>query len=226
MKRLTVLLLFSSLSFTNCGSGPSQDLSGLLLLLAGGGGGNSTFHCGQTVANPVSFSSTNGAIVDKASLITAMGGDNCQTPSLVDNNNGTVTDTANHFIWTLCVIDGTTDEPHTYSNPNCGAFGGTDASYDQPAASNVCASLTFAGRSNWKLPDAIQTNLLRSDSSPFALSSFGSADNSISDAGTAWSSTVISSSLGIISLYQATNSFRSINTNATAQAPVICIAEL
>lgn len=224
MKHLAVLFLFSYLSFTNCGGGPSQDLSGLLLLLAGGGGANS-FHCGQTVANPVTFASTNGATVDEANLVTALGGNNCQTPSLTDNGNGTVTDSANNFIWTLCVIDGTTDQPHTYNNPNCGAFGGTDASYDQPAASNVCAGLTFAGRSNWKLPDAIQSNLLRSDSSPYALGAFGSANNSISDAGTVWTSTVISSSLGIVSLYQATNSYQSFATNSTSQAVVVCLAE-
>ncbi|PJZ26323.1 hypothetical protein CH352_07055 [Leptospira hartskeerlii] len=225
MKRLTVLFLFSYLSLINCGSGPSQDLSGLLLLLAGGGG--NSFHCGQTVANPVSFASANGNFVDETSLLTALGGDNCSTPSLTNNENGTVIDATNKFLWTLCVIDGNTGSPHTYSTPNCGVFTGADVGYDQSGGATVCSNLTYAGHSDWILPDAIQLHVLRTASTPFALGAFGSANNSIADGGTpVWSSTIISSSLGITPLYEANNVFQAFTVTSVSQAIVICMAKL
>ncbi|MCR1793400.1 MULTISPECIES: hypothetical protein [unclassified Leptospira] len=230
MKRLTVLFLFSSLSFTNCGSGPSQDLSGLLLLLAGGGGGNSTFHCGQTVANPVSvsFGASSGNFVTESDLLTALGGDNCSTPSLTDNNNGTVTDSENRFIWTLCVLDNASDAPNTFTSPNCSDFDANDSSFNQTNALTTCSNLTFASRSDWILPDAIQLHSLRSTSSPYVLGAFGTANNSLGDSQTAWSSTIINGTtetLGITALYEATNVFRAFTPNSVSVTTVVCVAK-
>ncbi|GBF37363.1 hypothetical protein LPTSP1_03430 [Leptospira johnsonii] len=206
-------------------------MSGLLLLLAGGGGPNS-FHCGQTVANPVSvsFAVSNGNYVSESNVLAALGGDNCSAPNLTDNNNGTVTDSANKFIWTLCVMDGNTNSPHDFISSNCEAFNGdgSEASYDQSDASTVCSNLTFAGYSNWILPDAIQLHSLRSASSPYVLGAFGTANNSLGASQTAWSSTVINGTvetLGITPLYEATNVFRAWQPVTTGQTTVVCVVE-
>lgn len=232
MKRLTVLFLFSYISLINCGGGPSQDLSGLLLLLGTGGPANS-FHCGQTVANPVSFSgTTDGATVaDESGLIAALGGNNCETPSLTNNGNGTVTDSANRFMWTLCIIDGSASpyKPHTYSNPNCGAFTGSDSSFNQAQGKSICEALTFAGRSDWEMPDAIQTNSLRDTSSPYALGVFGTTTKSLPEAQLIWSSSYVTGTVSyhaIFSRYASGAGFYSGDVNTTPQGAFICVAKL
>ncbi|MGJ4747068.1 DUF1566 domain-containing protein [Leptospira sp. SA-E8] len=229
MKHLYAILLLSIISFFNCAGPKQDDLSGLLLLLGAGGPGSS-FHCGQTVANPVSvsFGASNGDYVNESNLLTALGGDNCSAPNLTDNNNGTVTDSQNRFIWTLCVLDNASDAPNTFSSPNCAGFDANDSSFDQTNASTTCSNLTFAGYSNWILPDAIQLHSLRSASSPYVLGAFGTANNSLGDSGTAWSSTVINGTvetLGITPLYQATNVFRAWQPVTTGQTTVVCVVE-
>lgn len=229
MKHLSAILLLSIISFFNCAGPKQDDLSGLLLLLAGGGGLNS-FHCGQTVANPVtvSFAASNGNYITESNLLTALGGDNCSTPNLTDNNNGTVTDSQNRFIWTLCVLDDSSDAPNTFSTPNCAAFDANDSSFAQTSASTACSNLTYAGRSDWILPDAIQLHSLRSASSPYIIGSFGTANNSLGDSQTAWSSTIIngtSETLGITALYEASNVFRAFTPSTTGQTTVVCVAE-
>lgn len=230
MKHLSAILLFSIISILNCAGPKQDDLSGLLLLLAGGSGGGNSFHCGQTVANPVSvsFGVANGNYVNEVDLLAALGGDNCNPPNLTDNNNGTVTDSENHFIWTLCVLDDLSNAPNDFTASNCAGFDANDSSFSQTSASTTCSSLTFAGRSNWILPDAIQLHSLRSASTPYVLGAFGTANNSIGDSGTAWSKTVINGTietLGITSLYEATNVFRAFTPNTTGQTTVICVAE-
>lgn len=228
MKRLTLLFLFCYLSLANCGS-DSDSAKDLLLLL----GGSNLLHCGQTVANPVSFTgTTDGATVaDESGLIAALGGDNCKTPSLTNNENGTVTDSVNRFMWTLCVIDGTTTpkQPHTYSSPNCGAFTGSDSGFYQSQGESICANLTFAGRSDWILPDAIQTNTLRSGSSPYALGAFGTANNSIAGAQLIWSSSYVTGAVSyhaIFSRYANGAAFYSGDVSTSAQGAFICVAKL
>ncbi|MEI7014951.1 hypothetical protein [Leptospira licerasiae] len=229
MKHLSAILIFSIIAILNCAGPKQDDLSGLLLLLGAGGPGSS-FHCGQTVANPVSvsFAVSNGNYVNESNLLTALGGDNCSTPNLTDNNNGTVTDSANRFIWTLCVLDNSSDAPNTFSSPNCASFDANDSSFDQTNASTTCSNLTFAGYSNWILPDAIQLHSLRSASSPYVLGAFGTANNSLGDSGTAWSSTVINGTvetLGITPLYEASNVFRAFSPSTTGVTTVVCVAE-
>ncbi|TGK38810.1 hypothetical protein [Leptospira andrefontaineae] len=230
MKHLSAILLFSIISILNCAGPKQDDLSGLLLLLAGGGGPGNSSHCGQTVANPVSvsFGVTNGNYVTESNLLAALGGDNCSTPSLTDNNNGTVTDSANRFIWTLCVLDDSSKAPNAFNTPNCDAFDANDGIFSQTSASTACSNLTYAGRSNWILPDAIRLHSLRIASSPYVLGAFGSANNSLGDSGTAWSSTVINGTietLGITPLYETVNVFRAFTPSTDDQTTVVCVAE-
>ncbi|TGL58326.1 hypothetical protein [Leptospira sarikeiensis] len=228
MKHIGAILLLSVVTLTNCGSDSKQDLSGLILLL--GGSGILGVYCGQTASNPVSFgTATNGATVaDESGLIAALGGNNCQTPSLTNNGNGTVTDTANRFMWTLCVIDGTTSpkQPHTYSNPNCGGFTGSDSSFDQGQGESICSGMTFAGRSNWEMPDAIQSNTLKTASAPYALGVFGTADNSFADAQLIWSSSEVTGSLAIFSRYANGAAFYSGDKSTTSQGAFVCLSKL
>ncbi|WP_367898927.1 DUF1566 domain-containing protein [Leptospira sp. WS58.C1] len=227
MKRLTVLLLFSSLSFTNCGSGPSQDLSGLLLLLAGGGGGNSTFHCGQTVANPVPYSTTTNQPVASASdFITAAGGNNCGSASLVDNDDGTVTDTQNHFLWTLCTAyNPATIQLYDYVSSNCnaGAVVAADRNITQSQAVVFCESLTFAGHSDWILPDAIQLDTLYVASNPYSLTPFGTKE-SLKRLGSVWTSTQTTDRI-IHTYLGSTDRIVAVGNN-TGLASLICIAKI
>ncbi|EIE00342.1 DUF1566 domain-containing protein [Leptospira licerasiae] len=232
MKRLTLLFLFSYLSLANCGSDSKQDLSGLLLLLAGGGGLNS-FHCGQTVANPVTFANANDAYINSVnndSFITALGGNNCGTATLVDNDNGTVTDSKNHFLWTLCTgfNSGTgTISLYDYVTGDCnaGSVTANDFNITQAEAETFCDNLTLAGHSDWMLPDAIQLYSLYSSTNPFALSSFGTK-SSLARVGGAWSTTQRNSQ-SIVNVYgSATDRFFSTNATSTAISSFICVAKL
>ncbi|TGL36658.1 DUF1566 domain-containing protein [Leptospira koniambonensis] len=227
MKHSVAVLLFSIVSLVNCSEDSKQDFTALLLTLG------VSSHCGQRVANPVNFSGATDTtnVADESGLITALGGNNCETPSLTNNGNGTVTDSANRFMWTLCLIDGSSSpsKPHTYANPNCGALAGADASYNQAQAESICANLSFAGRTDWILPDAIQSNTLRSGSSPYALGVFGTADNSLPDAQLTWSSSYVTgtiSNLAIFSRYANGEAFYSGNVNTNSQGLVFCVAKL
>lgn len=230
MKHLTVLFLFSYISLINCGGGPSQDLSGLLLLLGTGGPANS-FHCGQTVANPVSYSSYSASlpavIADSSGFISATGGNNCGTAALVDNDDGTVTDTQNKFLWTLC----TAYNPGTIalydyvsSNCNAGAVVAADRNITQSQAIAFCESLTFAGHSDWILPDAIQLDTLYTTSSPYSLDPFGTKE-SLKRLSVVWTSTQTAD--GIIHTYTSgADRFVAAAKTATSIVSLICVAKI
>ncbi|PJZ64722.1 hypothetical protein CH371_16495 [Leptospira wolffii] len=231
MKHLTVLFLFSYISLINCGGGPSQDLSGLLLLLGTGGPANS-FHCGQTVANPVSYSSYSSSlpavIADNSGFISAAGGNNCGTAALVDNDDGTVTDTQNKFIWTLCTAyNPGTVQLYDYVSPNCntGAVG-TDRDITQSQAVTFCENLTFAGHSDWILPDAIQLDTLYTASSPYTIDPFAIvAKNSLRRMSVVWSSTQTAD--GIIHAYTSgTERFVAAEKTAIGLASLVCVAKI
>ncbi|TGK56985.1 DUF1566 domain-containing protein [Leptospira wolffii] len=230
MKRLTVLFLFSYISLINCGGGPSQDLSGLLLLLGTGGPANS-FHCGQTVANPIPHSTnTNTAVGDPVDFINAAGGNNCGAAALVDNDDGTVTDTENHLLWTLCTAykSGLTIFLYDYVSSDCnvgGVAGAPDKDITQSEAVVFCESLTFAGHSNWILPDAIQLDTLYTTSNPFSLSPFGIKE-SLKRLGVIWTSTQTTDR--IIHTYTSgtlTTRFVAVG-EAAGQASLICVAKI
>lgn len=233
MKRLTVLFLFSYISLINCGGGPSQDLSGLLLLLAGGGPGNS-FHCGQTVANPLSYSNYDSSslpvvITDNSGFISAAGGNNCGAAALVDNDDGTVTDTQNKFLWTLCTAYN--PEPiqlynYVSSSCNTGSVVTADRDITQSQAAAFCESLTFAGHSDWILPDAIQLETLYTASNPYSLDPFGIvAKNSLRRMSVVWTST--QTVHGIIHAYTGTpDRFVAAAKTATGLASLICVAKI
>ncbi|PJZ79005.1 DUF1566 domain-containing protein [Leptospira neocaledonica] len=233
MKHLSAILLFSIIAILNCAGPKQDDLSGLLLLLAGGPGNSS--HCGQTVANPVDagFTLTTNTYISNANnsaFVTAMGGNNCESAALVDNDNGTVTDTANHFLWTLCTSYNSsgTISKYNYATGDCAANDPPttdDINITLAQAEAFCNSLTFAGHSDWVLPDAIQLFSLYSPTTPFALGSFGSK-KSVTKVG-AWSTTQTTSSHTIVHSYG--NSTQRFFTTTASTAPIasfICVAKI
>lgn len=213
----------------NCAGPKQDDLSGLLLLLAGGGGGNS-FHCGQTVANPVPYSTiTNQPPASVSDFITAAGGNNCGSASLVDNDDGTVTDTQNKFLWTLCTAyNASPIQLYDYVSSNCnaGSVVAADRNITQSQAVAFCESLTFAGHSDWILPDAIQLDTLYTTTTPFSLGSFGTKE-SLKRLGVVWASTQTNDS--IVHAYTngtATQRFVAIAASSTTFASLICVAKI
>ncbi|MEI1278408.1 DUF1566 domain-containing protein [Leptospira venezuelensis] len=229
MKRLTVLFLSFYLSFANCGGAPSQDLSGLLLLLAGGGSGSSS-HCGQTVANPIPYTTaTNNPPASVTDFINAAGGNNCGAASLVDNDDGTVTDTQNNFLWTLC----TAYKPagsillYDYVTSNCNAGGVVAADRDmtQSEAVTFCQNLNFAGHTDWVLPDAIQLDTLYISANPFSLTPFGTKE-SLKRLGVVWTSTRTADRI-VHTYTNGTVSQRFIAVaDNTGLASLICVAKI
>lgn len=234
MKHLSAILLFSIITILNCAGPKQDDLSGLLLLLGAGGPSNS-FHCGQTVANPVDagFTVTTNTYISNANndtFVTAMGGNNCESATLTDNDNGTVTDTANHFLWTLCTgyNPSGTILKYDYTSSDCNAGGVTadDINITRAQAESFCNSLTFAGHSDWVLPDAIQLFSLYSTTTPFALSSFGSK-KSVARVGGAWSTTQTTSSHSIVNAYaSATQRFFTTTASSNNVSSFICVAKI
>ncbi|TGK02165.1 DUF1566 domain-containing protein [Leptospira selangorensis] len=234
MKHLSAILLFSIISILNCAGPKQDDLSGLLLLLAGGGGGNS-FHCGQTVANPVNvgFSTSPNsyvANVNNDAFVTALGGNNCESAALVDNDNGTVTDTANHFLWTLCTgyNSSGTILKYDYTSSDCNAAStptSDDINITFAQAESFCNSLTFAGHSDWGLPDSIQLFSLYSATTPFALSSFGTK-KSLVRVGGSWSTTQTTSYSIVNSYANATQRFFTTAPSTTSVGSFVCVAKI
>ncbi|TGM98610.1 DUF1566 domain-containing protein [Leptospira dzoumogneensis] len=228
MKRLTLLFLFSYITLTNCGSDSKQDLSGLLLLLAGGPG--SSFHCGQTVANPVPYTTTtNQSPASISDFINAAGGNNCGSASLVDNDDGTVTDTQNHFLWTLCTAykPAGTILLYDYVTSNCNAGGVVTADRDitQAQAVTFCENLNFAGHTDWFLPDAIQLDTLYISTSPFSLTPFGTKE-SLKRLGVVWTSTQTTDKI-IHTYTSGTVAQRYVAVaDSTGLASLICVAKL
>lgn len=64
------------------------------------------------------------------------------TPALVDNSDGTITDDVNNLLWQKCQMG------QTFS----GTCTGTITTDTWQNALSYCNSLTWAGRSNWRLP--------------------------------------------------------------------------
>ncbi|MGJ4788384.1 Lcl domain-containing protein [Leptospira koniambonensis] len=203
----------------------------------GAGGGLNSFHCGQTVANPVNagFTVTTNSFVSNANndaFVAAMGGNNCETPALVDNDNGTVTDTANHFLWTLCTgynpSGSGTILKYNYTTGDCDAGGsvtGDDNNITLAQAETFCNSLTFAGHSDWVLPDAIQLFSLYTPTTPFALGSFGTK-KSITRTG-AWSTTQTTSSDTVVNSFgSATQRFFTTTASTNGISSFICVAKI
>ncbi|TGM86625.1 DUF1566 domain-containing protein [Leptospira licerasiae] len=226
MKHLSAILIFSIIAILNCAGPKQDDLSGLLLLLAGGGGLNS-FHCGQTVANPVGYSTaTNSPVASSSDFLTAAGGNNCGSASLVDNDDGTVTDTQNKFLWTLCTAyNPATIQLYDYVSSDCnaGAVVAADRNITQSQAVAFCESLTFAGHSDWILPDAIQLDTLYVASNPYSLTPFGTKE-SLKRLGSVWTSTQTADRI-IHTYLSATDRFVAVG-NATGLASLICVAKI
>ncbi|PKA15067.1 DUF1566 domain-containing protein [Leptospira haakeii] len=229
MKHLYAILLVSFISFFNCAGPKQDDLSGLLLLLGAGGPSNS-FHCGQTVANPVpysNYSAVPAVLASSSDFITAAGGNNCGSASLVDNDDGTVTDNQNHFLWTLCTaFNASPIQLYDYISSNCnaGSVVTADRNITQSQAVAFCESLTFAGHSDWILPDAIQLDTLYTTSNPFSLTPFGTKE-SLKRLSVVWTSTQTAD--GIVHTYtSSTDRFVAAAKTANNVASLICIAKL
>lgn len=229
MKHLSAILLFSIITILNCAGPKQDDLSGLLLLLAGGGGGNS-FHCGQTVANPVSYSnygSLPAVVASSSDFLSAAGGNNCGSAALVDNDDGTVTDTQNKFLWTLCTAyNPGTIQLYDYVSSNCnaGSVVAADRNITQSQAVAFCESLTFAGHSDWILPDAIQLDTLYTTTNPFSLNPFGTKE-SLKRLSVVWTSTQTAD--GIVHTYtSATDRFVAAAKTSNTIASLICVAKI
>ena len=105
--------------------------------------------CVQVSSNPVANA-------------TSLGG-NCVSPVLVDQFNGTVKDTANNLLWIKCLVrtDGSGNSTVWESSPgSCNAANAATVKFEVPGiteeASPTCNNLTYAGRSDWVLPDLKQ----------------------------------------------------------------------
>lgn len=250
MKRIFYLALVSVIFLTNCDSKSKDDtglLAAFLLLNAnstGNPGGGDTFHCGQTVANPVDFtasgtttdgSGTYGYIpaASNSDFVTAIGGNNCDTPTLVNNNDGTVTDTANHFLWTLCTgyTPSGSLQLYNYVSGDCDAAAtpnSDDNDYTQADAETFCNGLNFAGHSDWILPDSIQLYSLYQNTSPFVQGPFGTKKSLVrGGGGGVFSSTKITGGLDISNTFVDTTRlfFRS-SVGMTGIGSLICVAKI
>lgn len=173
MKRIasSVLIVGVISLLSACPSGSNEDskpdIAQLLLLAvlnsAGTGGGSSTaqtVNCQQTAANPVS---TIGAPL----------GATCTTVNLVNNGDGTVTDSANKLMWTRCTMLKSANQPS--GSTSCSAVSLGADGYQAAAAQTVCQGLSFAGYSDWDLPDAAQLETLIDESkttNPYAFAVF------------------------------------------------------
>ena len=113
----------------------------------------------------------------------------CDIPSFSDNGNGTVTDSVNRMLWTRCSLDGITLLPDD-AGATCNGASGVSDVFNFNAAKSACDNLTYAGRSDWVLPDAtrLPTLAVAQGASPHIHSFFpgtpGTSPNYFS--GTTW----------------------------------------
>lgn len=139
-------LMFLSLSACNSDNGSSNDSSLLLLGLAAAtrtASSTTAQTCAQSAANPVSSVSEIGGV--------------CATPTLVQVGDGTVRDTANNILWIQCAMDddGSPGAVHETSPMACQTIGASQV-FTASTGQGLCSSLTYAGRTGWKLPDLRQ----------------------------------------------------------------------
>jgi len=146
---VTCLPLLALLLLANCTSNGGSS-GGTTPTDSSGGSGNTTqAGCQQTSSNPVANA-------------TSLGG-NCVTPTLVDQGNGTVKDTANNLLWVRCLVrtDASDNSIVWESTPgSCNAANAATVKFElagiNEQASTTCNNLTYAGRSDWVLPDLKQ----------------------------------------------------------------------
>jgi len=128
----------------NPANNSSSDASWLLHALAGASASSSSAQtCAQSASNPVSSVSEIGGA--------------CATPVLVQVGDGTVRDTANNILWIQCAMDddGSPGAVHETSPMSCQSIGASQV-FTAATGNGLCSSLTYAGRTGWKLPDLRQ----------------------------------------------------------------------
>ncbi len=148
MKPRHLLTGLLALFLTACNQGGNSDAESSLLLLGLAAAGRSSTAataqtCAQSAANPVSSVSEIGGV--------------CATPTLVQVGDGTVRDTANNILWIQCAMDddGSPGAVHETSPMACQSIGASQV-FTASTGQGLCSSLTYAGRTGWKLPDLRQ----------------------------------------------------------------------
>lgn len=142
---LTALIL-CTLVACNPDNSSGNDASLLLLGAISSGQSSSASAsqtCAQSAANPVSSVSEIGGV--------------CATPVLVQVGDGTIRDTANNILWIQCAMDddGSPGAVHETSPGSCQTIGASQV-FSAATGQGLCSSLTYAGRTGWKLPDMRQ----------------------------------------------------------------------